>query len=79
MQLSLAKKYHLPMFLHSRAAHTDFVRILTEEGFGINGGKNVGGAGGVVHSFTGTTEEAQDYVGSAKLSFKEDADRSRCR
>lgn len=23
----------------------------------------VGGMGGVVHSFTGTTEEAQDYVG----------------
>jgi TatD DNase family protein len=62
MQLSLAKKHHLPMFLHSRAAHKDFVKILTEEGFGINGGRDVGGAGGVVHSFTGTAEEAQDYV-----------------
>ncbi|KAJ3553288.1 hypothetical protein NP233_g12679 [Leucocoprinus birnbaumii] len=61
MQLSLAKKYHLPMFLHSRAAHHDFVQILTEEGFGTNGGRDVGGAGGVVHSFTGTAEEAQDY------------------
>ncbi|KAF9453874.1 hypothetical protein P691DRAFT_853750 [Macrolepiota fuliginosa MF-IS2] len=62
MQLSLVKKYHLPMFLHSRAAHADFVQILTEEGFGNNGGRNVGGAGGVVHSFTGTVEEAQDYM-----------------
>lgn len=62
MQLSLAKKYHLPLFLHSRAAHTDFVQILTEEGFGSDGGRSVGGAGGVVHSFTGTVEEAQDYV-----------------
>jgi TatD DNase family protein len=62
MQLSLAKKYHLPMFLHSRAAHQDFVEILREEGFDNNGGRDVGGAGGVVHSFTGTAEEAQDYV-----------------
>ena len=38
LQLSLAKKYHLPLFLHSRAAHSDFVSILREEGFGTNGG-----------------------------------------
>ncbi|EKM83928.1 hypothetical protein AGABI1DRAFT_33246, partial [Agaricus bisporus var. burnettii JB137-S8] len=62
MQLSLAKKYHLPMFLHSRSAHADFIQILSQEGFGSDGGKFVGGAGGVVHSFTGTTHEAQDYV-----------------
>ncbi|KAF5356248.1 hypothetical protein D9756_003717 [Leucocoprinus leucothites] len=62
MQLSLAKKYHLPMFLHSRAAHKDLVQILMEEGFGTNGGRDVGGAGGVVHSFTGTVEEAKDYT-----------------
>ena len=30
----MAKKYHLPLFLHSRAAHIDFVGILREEGFG---------------------------------------------
>jgi len=36
---------------------------LVEEGFGIQGGRDVGGMGGVVHSFTGTTEEARDYVG----------------
>jgi TatD DNase family protein len=61
-QLSLAKKYHLPLFLHSRAAHADFVRILREEGFGEDGGKAVGGKGGVVHSFTGSTEEVAELV-----------------
>ena len=58
----LAKKYHLPLFLHSRAAHDDFVQILREEGFGEDGGKAVGGRGGVVHSFTGSAEDANDYV-----------------
>ncbi|KAJ7706355.1 hypothetical protein B0H17DRAFT_1036873 [Mycena rosella] len=61
-QLILAKKYHLPLFLHSRAAHTDFVKILREEGFGENGGKAVGGKGGVVHSFTGSSEEVSELM-----------------
>nr|GAT47833.1 deoxyribonuclease tatd [Mycena chlorophos] len=61
-QLALAKKYHLPLFLHSRAAHTDFVEILREEGFSQDGGKAVGGKGGVVHSFTGTPDEARELM-----------------
>ncbi|THV06012.1 Mg-dependent DNase, partial [Dendrothele bispora CBS 962.96] len=61
-QLSLAKKYHLPLFLHSRAAHVDFVQILRDEGFGENGGKAVGGKGGVVHSFTGTISELNELM-----------------
>lgn len=61
-QLSLAKKYHLPLFLHSRAAHKDFVQILREEGYDRDGGRAVGGKGGVVHSFTGTPEEATELV-----------------
>jgi len=61
-QLSLAKKYHLPLFLHSRAAHADFVKILREEGFGKDGGRAIGGKGGVVHSFTGTAEEVAELV-----------------
>ncbi|KAE9408269.1 Mg-dependent DNase [Gymnopus androsaceus JB14] len=56
-QLYLAKKYHLPLFLHSRAAHSDFVSILNDEGFGVDGGKGNGAKGGVVHSFTGTSAE----------------------
>lgn len=62
MHLGLAKKYHLPLFLHSRAAHADFVKILREEGFGENGGHDVGGKGGVVHSFTGSIEEVKELV-----------------
>jgi len=65
-QLALAKKYHLPLFLHSRAAHNDFVRILSEEGFAEDGGKAVGGRGGVVHSFTGSAQDAVDYI---KMGF----------
>ncbi|OCH94701.1 Mg-dependent DNase [Obba rivulosa] len=61
-QLGLAKKLHLPLFLHSRAAHADFVQILREEGFGQDGGRSVGAKGGVVHSFTGTPEEAAELM-----------------
>ncbi|KAI0756797.1 Mg-dependent DNase [Daedaleopsis nitida] len=61
-QLTLAKKYQLPLFLHSRAAHQDFVQILREEGFGKDGGRDVGGRGGVVHSFTGTPAEATELM-----------------
>ncbi|KAL0578992.1 hypothetical protein V5O48_002987 [Marasmius crinis-equi] len=61
-QLALAKKYHLPLFLHSRAAHEDLVAILKEEGFGEDGGKCVGAKGGVVHSFTGTVEEVTELM-----------------
>ncbi|CAK5264595.1 unnamed protein product [Mycena citricolor] len=56
-QLSLAKKHQLPLFLHSRAAHGDFVRILREEGFGDASGKF-----GVVHSFTGSLAEAAELM-----------------
>ena len=62
IQLALAKKHHLPLFLHSRAAHADLVEILREEGFGEDGGRGVGAHGGVVHSFTGTIEEAAELV-----------------
>ncbi|KAI0307683.1 Mg-dependent DNase [Multifurca ochricompacta] len=65
-QLALAKKYHLPLFLHSRAAHNDLIRILREEGLGDDGGRAVGARGGVVHSFTGSFEDADDYI---KMGF----------
>ncbi|KAG8814415.1 hypothetical protein FRC17_001135 [Serendipita sp. 399] len=61
-QLTLAKKYHLPLFLHSRAAHLDFVALLVEAGMHENGGQAVGGRGGVAHSFTGTIEEMEELV-----------------
>lgn len=67
-QLFLARKHHLPLFLHSRAAHDDLVRILREEGFGSDGGRPVGGKGGVVHSFTGTSAEVEELVRSVPVS-----------
>lgn len=61
-QLVMAKKYHLPLFLHNRNSHADFVALLTEAGMHIDGGRAVGGRGGVVHSFTGEAEEMEEFV-----------------
>jgi len=60
--LALAKKHSLPLFLHQRNAFADFVQILKEEGYGEDGGRKVGGKGGVVHSFTGSKEEMEELV-----------------
>lgn len=74
-QLSLAAQLspQLPLFLHSRAAHRDFVRLL-QEAFGERLERLT--AGGVVHSFTGTVEELRElmglglYIGINGCSFK---------
>jgi TatD DNase family protein len=58
-QLFLAKKYKLPLFLHCRAAHKDFVSILRDEGFAED---SDGERKGVVHSFTGSVEEVIELV-----------------
>lgn len=57
-QLDIAVDIDMPLFLHSRAAHEDFVRLLKEK-------IDTGGLGkrGVVHSFTGTKEEMEELVG----------------
>ncbi|PHH79773.1 hypothetical protein CDD82_2181 [Ophiocordyceps australis] len=75
LQLRLAASLdsQLPLFLHSRAAHSDFVSLL----------KTVYGdqlerldKGGVVHSFTGSAEEMAElmdlglYIGINGCSFK---------
>ncbi|PBP16815.1 deoxyribonuclease Tat-D [Diplocarpon rosae] len=54
-QLQLAVQLQLPLFLHSRAAHADFIRILSDYADRLP-------KRGVVHSFTGTLEEMQDLV-----------------
>ncbi|OWZ68410.1 hypothetical protein AYX15_00824 [Cryptococcus neoformans] len=56
--LCLQKTYRLPLFLHSRTSgsHTDLVRIMKEIGWTTEWG------GGVVHSFTGSTEEMKELV-----------------
>lgn len=66
-------KPQLPLFLHSRAAHADFVGLLKEK-FGPRLEKLE--RGGVVHSFTGTAEEMRElmdlglYIGTNGCSFK---------
>lgn len=54
---SLTEKLQRPLFLHSRAAHEDFVGILKER---IAKGELK--KRGVVHSFTGTVEEMKELV-----------------
>lgn len=74
-QLSLAASLspQLPLFLHSRAAHGDFVACL-KAAFGESLERL--DKGGVVHSFTGTVEEMRElmdlglYVGLNGCSFK---------
>lgn len=54
LQLELACESRKPLFLHQRDAHNDFVAILKEY--------LPRTAGGVAHCFTGTTQEARDYL-----------------
>ena len=62
-----------PLFLHSRAAHADFIGLLKAK-FGPRLEKLE--RGGVVHSFTGTIEEMRElvdlglYVGTNGCGFK---------
>jgi TatD DNase family protein len=53
-QFSLAESTQLPMFLHSRSAGADFTRLMNANRDRIRGG--------VVHSFTGSSEEAKELV-----------------
>ncbi|KAH8390255.1 hypothetical protein KR200_010668 [Drosophila serrata] len=61
-QLSLAGEFGLPLFLHMRNAAADFMSILER-----NRDKLRQCGGGVVHSFTGTLEEAQSILGFGGL------------
>lgn len=54
-QLDLCSRYDLPLFLHSRNCHGDFVEIL---GRNLDKIKRFG----VVHSFTGSWEEADELI-----------------
>lgn len=54
-QLDMACELDMPLFLHSRAASTDFERLLKERLDRLP-------SKGLVHSFTGTLEEMQSIV-----------------
>jgi TatD DNase family protein len=54
LQLELAARLRKPVFLHQRAAHADFVAMLTEHRAGL--------AGGVAHCFTGGARELEAYL-----------------
>ncbi|KAG5510168.1 hypothetical protein JKF63_07065 [Porcisia hertigi] len=53
-QLVMAKRHRLPLFLHERNTAGDFKRLLEPHLSQL--------VGGVVHSFTGTRAELQDYL-----------------
>ncbi|KAI0880113.1 uncharacterized protein GGS22DRAFT_193587 [Annulohypoxylon maeteangense] len=73
LDLAASLQPQLPLFLHSRAAHADFVQLLKDK-FGTRLERLERGA--VVHSFTGTAEEMRElmdlglYIGTNGCSFK---------
>ncbi|MDZ4296967.1 MAG: TatD family hydrolase [Moraxellaceae bacterium] len=57
-QLALAKQFNLPVILHARRCHSDIVRCIKRVGLNT---------GGIVHAFSGSLEEANNYIA---LGFK---------
>lgn len=54
LQFVLAEKLSLPLFLHMRSCAEDFIQVITKNRHRFTTG--------VVHSFTGTIEEAQEMI-----------------
>lgn len=53
-QIQLAGELHMPLFLHERDAHEDFVAMLREHQGVVDKA--------VVHCFTGTAQELHTYI-----------------
>lgn len=81
LQLRMSTKVRLPLFLHSRAAHKDFVDILKPYLSTLRPSEDQvdeksPGSVGVVHSFTGNAEELHEllrlglYIGVNGCSLK---------
>ena len=54
MHIDIAKELNLPLYLHQRESHQDFIKIIKEN---LNNFPKF-----VVHCFTGTQEELDDYL-----------------
>lgn len=54
LQFELAERSGLPVFFHSRACREDFAALVRRNRDRVSGG--------VVHSFTGSKEEAEELV-----------------
>lgn len=52
-QLDVARQMHMPVSIHDRDAHGDVMRILKNEGRGING---------ILHCFSGSWEMAKELI-----------------
>lgn len=61
MHFSLASQSKLPMFLHNRSSHKDFIEIV-ERNVHLIPRLPTGELAAVVHSFTGSSSEAQELV-----------------
>lgn len=72
-QINIAKEHNLPITIHNRDATADVYRIIKEEG--------VPKAGGIMHSFGGSPQEASQFLDlgmhlsfSGVLTFKKSED-----
>ena len=59
-QVALAVELKLPLFLHEREAHDDLISVLDE--FQLAGDERQQLPPIVVHCFTGTSDEAAEYI-----------------
>ena len=59
--IAIAQELRLPLFLHERGAHADFIRVLDEICHGDGTSKTLQ-CNAVVHCFTGTRNELREYL-----------------